>query len=207
MEGTKMLKEDIIEEQNGVYSGKWHIVSPEGFDLKEGLEYLKNGWEGSIEEETFCNKERIFKYNAKIKVSNVDLKLALKKVSSLLVQVYAYDTDVEFVDCPRKQVPLEISRLRIFPFIREFKLTGCILTYEDLYDIIRCCSGKSKLCLSGNTFINKPGEKSIEQIEKYIDIGKNVQESFNYFDLRNCNFSQEEKELLRKKLKYMKVLL
>ena len=167
----------------------------------------KNSWEGSIEEETFYNKERIFKYNAKIKVSNIDLKLALKKVSSLLVQVYAYDTDVEFVDCPRKQVPLEISRLRIFPFIREFKLTGCILTYEDLYDIIRCCSGKSKLCLSGNTFINKPGEKSIEQIEKYIDIGKNVQESFNYFDLRNCNFSQEEKELLRKKLKYMKVLL
>ena len=202
-----MLQEDFIEKHNGVYNGKWYIVSPEGFDLKEGLEYLKNSWEGSIEEETFYNKERIFKYNAKIKVSNIDLKLALKKVSSLLVQVYAYDTDVEFVDCPRKQVPLEISRLRIFPFIREFKLTGCILTYEDLYDIIRCCSGKSKLCLSGNTFINKPGEKSIEQIEKYIDIGKNVQESFNYFDLRNCNFSQEEKELLRKKLKYMKLFL
>ena len=202
-----MLQEDFIEKHNGVYNGKWYIVSPEGFDLKEGLEYLKNSWEGSIEEETFYNKERIFKYNAKIKVSNIDLKLALKKVSSLLVQVYAYDTDVEFVDCPRKQVPLEISRLRIFPFVREFKLTGCILTYEDLYDIIRCCSGKSKLCLSGNTFINKPGEKSIEQIEKYIDIGKNVQESFNSFDLRNCNFFQEEKELLRKKLKYMKLLL
>ena len=125
----------------------------------------------------------------------------------MLVQVYAYDTDVEIRNCSRKHVPLEIWKLRIFPFVREFKLTGCILTYEDLYDIIRCVSGKSKLCLSGNTFINEPGEKSIEQIEKYIDIGKNVQESFNSFDLRNCNFSQEEKELLRKKLKYMKLLL
>ena len=108
---AKMNEKDIIEEHNGVYNGKWHIVSPEGFDLKEGLEYLKKSWEGSIEEETFCNKERIFKYNAKIKISNVDLKLVLKKVSSLLVQVYAYGIDVEFIDCPRKQIPLEISML------------------------------------------------------------------------------------------------
>lgn len=175
--------------------------------MPEGLEYLKSIWEGSIEDETFNNKERIFKYNAKIKISNVDLKLVLKKVSSLLVQVYAYGTDVEFIDCPRKQIPLEISMLWIFPFVREFKLAGCILTYEDLYDIIRCGSGMSKLCLSGNKFINDPGEKSIEQIEKYIDIGKDVQESFNSFDLRNCNFSKEEKELLKKKLQYMKLLL
>ena len=102
MKETKMLQEDIIEEHNDLYNGKWHIISQEGFDLKEGLEYLKNSWEGSMEEETFYNKERIFKYNAKIKISNVDLKLALKKVSSLLLQLYAYDTDVEFIDCPRK---------------------------------------------------------------------------------------------------------
>ena len=127
-----MLTEDVVEEYNGVYGGKWHIVSPEGFNLPEGLEYLKNSWEGSIEEETFNNKERIFRYNAKIKISYVDLKLALKKVSSLLVQIYAYDTDVEIKDCPREQVPLKISMLRIFPFVREFKITGCIMTYEVL---------------------------------------------------------------------------
>ena len=58
-------------------------------------------------------------------------------------------------------------------------------------------------CLSGNTFVTDPGEKSTEQIEQKIDISKRIQESFNLLDLRNCNFSQEEKELLRKKLQYM----
>ena len=37
-----MVTEDVIEEHNGVCGGKWHIVCPEGFDLPEGLEYLKN---------------------------------------------------------------------------------------------------------------------------------------------------------------------
>lgn len=44
-----MIAEDVIEEHNGVYDGKWHIVSVEGSDLPEGLEYLKNSWEGSWE--------------------------------------------------------------------------------------------------------------------------------------------------------------
>ncbi len=202
-----MLEEDVVEEYNGVYGGKCHIVSPEGFNLSEGLEYLKNSWEGSIEEETFKNKERIFRYNAKIKISYIDLKLALKKVSSLLVQIYAYDTDVEIKDCPREHVPLKISTLRIFPFVREFKITGCIMTYEDLYDIIRCGRGMGLYCLSGNIFVSESGKKSIEQIERLFDINKTVQEAFSLFDLQNCNFSQEEKELLRKKLPHMNLLL
>jgi hypothetical protein len=209
IENKKMIAAEVLEEYNGVYSGKWHIVSPEGFDLPEGLEYLKNSWEGSIEDETFKNKERIFKYNAKIKISHVDLKVALKRVSSLLVKLYAYDTDLEIMDCLRKQIPLEISMLRIFPFMREFKITGCYLTYKDLDDIIRCGNGMNQLiCLSGNKFVNEQGDKSTtEQIEKQININKNLQESFKLFDLRNCNFSQEEKELLSKKLQYMNLVL
>ena len=30
-----MIDEDVVEEHNGVYGGKWHIVSHEGFDLPE----------------------------------------------------------------------------------------------------------------------------------------------------------------------------
>ena len=202
-----MSSEDDVEEYNGVYGDKWHIVSPEGFDLPEGLEYLRKSWEGSIEEETFQNKERIFKYNAKIKISYIDLKLALKKLSSLLVKFYAYDTDVEIKDCPRDQEPLRISELRIFPFLREFKITGCIMTYNDLYDIMSCGIGKVKMYCSGNTFTFEQGKKSVEQIEKLFDIGKSVQESFGLFDLQDCNFSQEEKDLLRKKLQYMNLVL
>ena len=62
-------------------------------------------------------------------------------------------------------------------------------------------------CLSGNNFVTEPREKSTEQIEQKIDISKRIQESFSLLDLRNCNFSQEEKELLRKKLQYMNLLL
>ena len=51
MEDEKMLLDDVIEEHNGIYGGEWHIISPEGLDLPEGLEYLKNTWEGSIDEE------------------------------------------------------------------------------------------------------------------------------------------------------------
>ena len=143
--------------------------------MPEGLEYLKNSWEGTIEDETFYNKERIFKYNAKIKISHVDLKIALKKVSFLLAQVYAYDTmwSLRIV----KTVPLEISILRIFPFVRELKITGCYLTYEDLCDLIRCGGGISKpYCLSGNNFVTEPGEESTEQIEQKIDISKRIQD-------------------------------
>lgn len=43
-----MVVEDVVEEYNGVYSGKWHIISPEGFDLPEGLKYLKNSWGGTL---------------------------------------------------------------------------------------------------------------------------------------------------------------
>ena len=28
MENSKMVKEDVVEEHNGVYGGKWYIVSP-----------------------------------------------------------------------------------------------------------------------------------------------------------------------------------
>ena len=32
-ENAKMVTEDVVEEHNDVYGGKWHIISPKGFDL------------------------------------------------------------------------------------------------------------------------------------------------------------------------------
>ena len=81
------------------------------------------------------------------------------------------------------------------------------MTYNDLYNIMRCGIGKGKIYCSGNTFTCEQGKKYVEQIEKLFDIGKSVQESFGLFDLQNCNFSQEEKDLLRKKLQYMNLVL
>lgn len=68
---AKMVVEDVVEEYNGVYCGKWHIISPEGFDLPEGLKYLKNSWGGDTQ-----------KYKANIEVKNVPLKTALCDVFS-----------------------------------------------------------------------------------------------------------------------------
>ena len=82
------------------------------------------------------------------------------------------------------------------------------MTYKDLNDLIRYGGGISTpYCLSGDTFVTEPGEKSTEKIEQKIDISKRKQESFSLLDLRNSKFSQEKKELLRKKLQYMNLLL
>ena len=56
-------------------------------------------------------------------------------------------------------------------------------------------------------FTCEQGKKSVELIEKLFNIGKSLQESFGLFDLQDCNFSQEEKDLLRKKLQYMNLVL
>ena len=208
MENSIMVEEDVVEEYNGVYGGKWHIVSSEGFDLPEGLEYLKKSWGGTIEERiTFIRKD-IFKYSAKIKISHIDLYTSLKKVSSLLEDAWIYDADVEFKDCPRKFSPLKIPYLRMFPFVSKLKLSGCILTYKDLQDFMHCSIGnKRELYLSENTFEVGGCAEFISYIEQKIDILKSIQECYNVLDLRKCNFSEAEKEMLKKKLKYIKNLL
>lgn len=42
MKDLKMVEDDVVKYHNGVYSDKWHLISPEGFDLPEGQDYLKN---------------------------------------------------------------------------------------------------------------------------------------------------------------------
>ena len=90
-----MVAEDVVEEHNGVYDDKWHIASPEGFDLPEGLEYLKNSWEGSWDDHCTGRKERIHKYDASIKVRNVPLGDTFKKVHYVLRKLIAHGTDLE----------------------------------------------------------------------------------------------------------------
>ena len=78
MEDKKKFEDDVVEEHNGVYGGKWHIVSTEGFDLPEGHSYLKNSREGNWESFAYGRPKRILKYYANIKVNNIPLGDALK---------------------------------------------------------------------------------------------------------------------------------
>ena len=73
LEDIKMITDDVIKDHNGVYGGKWNIVTNEGFDLPEGMEYLKNSWEKNIQ-----------KYKAHIVVKDIPLSITLEKTYSLL---------------------------------------------------------------------------------------------------------------------------
>ncbi len=173
---------------------KWYIASPEGFDLSEGLEYLKNSWEGSIEERISFKRKEIFKYSAKIKICSIDLCSSLKRVSFLLNNAWSYNAGVEFKDCPRKCTSLKIPYLRIFPFVTKLKIQGCILTYKDLQDIMNSSIGTNReLYLSENTFEDGGCAESINCIEQLINILKSIQECYNVLDLQKCNFSEMEK--------------
>ena len=99
MEDIQMIQEDIFEEHNSIYGVKWHIVSIEGFDLPEGLEYLKNSWEVSVESRVLHGVKRIQKYKASMLISYVRLDETLKKVIYLLGKLFAYDIDFEIINC------------------------------------------------------------------------------------------------------------
>ena len=99
MDGTKMIDEDVVEEHNGVYGGKWQKVSPEGFDLPEGLNYLKNSWVVNWNDYNLHEKKRIHRYVAKIKVSKVALAESSQKLHQVLKKFRAYETDLEIENC------------------------------------------------------------------------------------------------------------
>ena len=199
----KMVTEDIIEEHNGVYCGKWHIVSLEGFALPEGVEYLKNSWEGSWDDHFMGRKERIHKYIANITVRNVQLEVAFREIYRLLNKFTAYGTNLEIRNCFGSLTTQRIDS--VIPFVGDFLINGCQLTFRDLGNIIcATCSGKYKYDLSGNRFENlsqlKIFEKPFQIVKKESITGKS-------FDLRNCNFTEGDKNYLKEILERRNLLI
>lgn len=199
----KMVTEDIIEEHNGVYCGKWHIVSLEGFALPEGVEYLKNSWEGSWDDHFMGRKERIHKYIANITVRNVQLEDAFREIYRLLNKFTAYGTNLEIRNCFGSLTTQRIDS--VIPFVGDFLINGCQLTFRDLGNIIcATCSGKYKYDLSGNRFENlsqlKIFEKPFQIVKKESITGKS-------FDLRNCNFTEGDKNYLKEILERRNLLI
>ena len=185
-----MIAEDVIEERNGVYGSKWHIVSPEGFELPEGLEYLKNSWEGNWDDGV-----RTHKYIANIKISNVPLMEAIDNIYHVLNEFEAYGTDLEFENCSGNIKYPGINF--VFYYLRNFSMHGCTLTLKYLSYIVCRCSMKANIYdLSGNTFVEK-NFSSWNNLREELNIAKNSEKTFGFFDLRNCNFSVPEKEELR----------
>lgn len=203
LSAIKMVTEDIVEEHNGVYGGKWYIVSPEGFNLPAGLEYMKNSWEGSWDDHCMGRKERIHKYIASITVQNVQLEDAFREIYRVLAKFKAYDTNLEIRNCFGSLTTQRIDS--VIPFAADFSLNGCQLTFKDLgYLICATCSGKYKYDLSGNRFENlsqlKIFEKAFKIVQKESITGKS-------FDLRNCNFTEGDKNYLKEILERRNLLI
>ncbi len=137
MEDTKMIAEDVIEEHNFIYGGKWHIVSPEGFELPEGLEYLKNSWEGSWEYHCMGRKEGIHNYDASIKISNVTLRDAFEGLARALCEFRTYGTNLEIKNCIGNSKGIDSACLsKITHFANDFFIQGCQLTFKELASIM-----------------------------------------------------------------------
>jgi len=203
MEDTKIIAEDVIEEHNGVYGGKWHIVSPEGFYLPEGLEYLKNGWKGSWDNHFMGRKERIYKYTANITIRKVQLEDAFREIYRVLNKFKAYGTNLEIRNCFGS---LKMQRIdSVIPFVGDFSINGCQLTFKDLgYIICVSCSGKNKYDLSGNRFENMSQLKDFEKAFKFV---KKESIKGKSFDLRNCNFTEQDKIYLKEVLERRNLLI
>ena len=186
-----MIEEDVIEEHNGVYGGKWHIVSPEGFDLPEGLEYLKNSWEGDTQ-----------KYKANIVVKNIPLRITFEGIYSLLWRANTERVVLEICMDNEKDSLLNFKKAP-FLFLDELVVRDSCITIKDIADVILAGVWTGVSCrFSNNIFVSKDFD-DLDFLENYFrkKTNKFKQRSIGILDLRYCNFSAEETEVLRNKLK------
>jgi hypothetical protein len=188
----KMVAEDVVEEHNGLYGGKWHIISHEGFDLPEGLEYLKNS----------CGKNNQ-KYKANITVKNIPLRIIFEETYSLLWRSNIESVVLEIcTDNERERDPLLKFKETPFLFLDELVVHGCHITIEDIADVIFYGIWNGVSCqFSNNIFVSKNFD-DLDFLEAYFKKKPDAfaQRSIGRLDLRNCNFSKEETDILKNKL-------
>ena len=197
-----MVEDDVVEEHNGVYSGKWHIVSPEGFDLPEGLDYLKNSWEGNNSMTAKYGVKRIHKYDANIKVSNIQLGDAFERLAYFLRKFRTYETNLEIEDCIGNLNNFCLDK--IYYFMKDLIIHGCQLTFRELASIMAEAYATSSTPdmsitynLSDNIFTDRDPDQW-NRIKHFLALIKDSKTPFKLFDLRGCNFSEfERKELMQ----------
>lgn len=186
-----MVTEDVVEEHNGVYGSKWHIVSPEGFDLPEGLEYLKNSWEGN---EDYGD----YKYLPMLEVKSLPLDVAIEKLNGVF-ELRREILQLEMINCTEANPEFRFRGRAVKKSIK-LNVHGCVLTFCMLKDIVlEVCHKNTVINLSGNMFKRCENDRVyLDELERISE--KNWHSDVKTLDLANCNFSDEEKNLLRTKL-------
>ena len=183
MQDTEMIAEDIVEEHNGVYDGKWHIVSPEGFDLPEGLEYLKGGY---VEQPL-------------IKISKMSLSNALSTFCEWINRQKSeqyYRVDLEIVNCRKREMILKPGFYDVMATgISGLSVHGCNITLKDVWDVLQVSDGDiHAIDFSGNFF--ESNEEYWSFLTK-IKMSEGFWGSVYMLDLSNSNIDNNEKEAIK----------
>ena len=128
MKFTKIIAEDVIEKHNGVYGKKWHIFSPEGFDLPEGRDFLK-----SVEEPLII-------------ISKMSLNDALSSFCKWMNSQnddWYYRGDLEIVNCRKREMALNPGFYDVISTgISRLSVHGCIITIKDVWDALQVSDGE-----------------------------------------------------------------
>ena len=202
-----MSADDAIEERNGVYGGKWHIISPEGFDIPEGLEYLKNADKkilGGV----------LWNYVPIIQIKDLVLDEAFNNLEKL-VKRYEYvkgvpdiSSDLEIVNCSRGTSRLNPDFGDIMAFgLTGLKVHGCHLMLKDLSDVMNALRNDfiyDVIEFSGNTF--DASNKDWEELNNVVKNSYNISSICNLI-LKNNNFDINAKSRLERMFKYVDKLV
>ena len=182
------MEDAAIDEHNGVYGGKWHIVSQEGFDLPEGLEYLRDNSSHS-----FYEAREDIEIKAIIVINNIEIVYALKEILRVLNENYAYGISLTFKNCYSQIMDccFNFQRVNELSFhVKELIFIGVNITFEEL-EVLLNVTHYEELCY---TFFEVVFEK-----KDWIFIDK-VKEFYNSCSLRpfkfckfqKCNFTDAE---------------
>lgn len=179
-----MIEEDDIQEHNGVYDGKWHIVSPEGFDLPEGLNYLKNM-------EFFPN---IIISDMILDDATCALCTLADKYFSLTKRIWS-NWNISILNCFRQKVNMDKNFKEVMESVGivHLKIRGCQLTFADIRDVVTMLDSEyyHRIELSWNTF-----ELASKNWSDLVKLASEIRRGYTYIkilDLSHNGFNESEK--------------
>ena len=140
-------------------------------------------------------KERIHRYVANIKISNVPLGNAFNQVYHVLGKFEAYGTDLEIENCTSNtRGLLQVALDQVMYFVENFSLHGCQLMLDDLVSIIYGIYMKNNCYDLSNNIILDRDPVHLMELKESIRAIRNAEVQFKEFSLLGCSFSMLEKK-------------
>ena len=133
-----------------------------------------------------------------LEVKSLPLDVAIEKLNGVF-ESRREILKLEMINCT-EAAPEFRFRGRAVKKSIELNVHGCVLTFRMLKDIVlEVCHKNTVINLSGNMFKRCENDRVyLDDLERISE--KNWHSDVKALDLTNCNFSDEEKNLLRTKL-------